>query len=146
VIDTAEDIGSKLFDKAKSFADKATEQAESLFDKAQEEAAKESMDDVIKKAQQANADLENKVKKADETFAERMGKEDGLGKHESFFDKAARYADGDYSAEGQNIEGEMEIKQNPDYKPAEKKKGNVPGFEDLDGDGNEIIDDAILED
>ena len=103
------------------------------------------MDEVIKKAQEANANLEDKVKKEEATFAERMSKEEGLGKHESFFDKAARFADGDYNKEEKGKEGDMEIKQNPDYKPEEKKKGNVPGFEDLDGDGNEIIDDAILD-
>ena len=38
----------------------------------------------------------------------------------------------------------MKIQKNPEYKPGEKP-GSVKGFEDLDGDGNEIIDDAILD-
>ena len=38
----------------------------------------------------------------------------------------------------------MQIKKDPDYKPKEKE-GKVRGFEDQDGDGDEIIDDAIID-
>ena len=40
-------------------------------------------------------------------------------------------------------EGDLSIGENPDFKAP--KKGTVKGFEDLDGDGDELIDDAIIE-
>lgn len=43
-------------------------------------------------------------------------------------------------------ESTLELKPIEDFKPKPKKEGNVPGFEDHDGDGNEIIDDAIIDD
>ena len=36
------------------------------------------------------------------------------------------------------------MKENPDYKP-KKDDGKATGFDDLDGDGDEIIDDAIID-
>lgn len=58
-----------------------------------------------------------------------------------FFEKADQFAKGDYDAAQKGkitIGGKIE----PTDKPA---KGPVKGFEDLDGDGDEIIDDAIIE-
>ena len=60
---------------------------------------------------------------------------------DDFFTKADRFASGDYEAFS---EGKITIKE-----PSEeinKTRDNIPatGFEDLDGDGNEIIDDAII--
>ena len=39
----------------------------------------------------------------------------------------------------------MKITKDPEYKK-EEKEGTVYGFEDMDGDGDEIIDDAIIVD
>ena len=167
VLDTAETVGEKLIEKSDSFWDKAQElggrvmdkaeeiggrvmdKADDLVNKAQEETSKESIDDIIDQANNANADLEAKVNESDKLFSESIKEDSGLGKHDSFFDRAQRFADGDYHNDGadKRKKGEMEIKTNPDYKPNDKKKDQtVPGFEDLDGDGNEIIDDAILDD
>jgi hypothetical protein len=64
---------------------------------------------------------------------------------DSFFDKAERYASGDYADEGTPAGKDVTIRKDPDYKPKENT-GKVKGFDDLDGDGDEIIDDAILDD
>ena len=176
VLDTAEDIGEKLFDvsekiggkilergkevggtikeKFDDLMEKAQKEAEKesmgdIVDKAKKETSKESMDDVFEKARKMSEELEDKVKEADDRlFADKI-KETGdseLKKHESFFDKAQKFADGDYHMEGKKLkEGEMEIKKDPDYKPKPPKEGKVLGFDDLDGDGDEIIDDAIID-
>ena len=65
--------------------------------------------------------------------------------HDDFFEKASKYADGDYHNQGtmDTQMGDVTIKKNPDYIQPEPK-GSVKGFEDLDGDGDELIDDAIV--
>jgi len=59
--------------------------------------------------------------------------------------KAERYAQGDYENEG---EGAIKIiEQKEPTTPIEKEafQGDIHGFDDLDGDGDPLIDDAIIE-
>ena len=99
-----------FWEKAKSFGEDMMDKANDLVDKAQDEAKKESMDDTIKDAEDLNDDLKKKIL----TNAERADKKDNslLDNKDSFFEKAARFADGDYHNTGKNEE-ELTITKDP---------------------------------
>jgi hypothetical protein len=92
-----------------------------------------------------------KAKKLDEELSANDQDKDGfadtgidLGKstlegQDDFFSKAERFAKG----EPLDDRPDVEITQG---EPQQKKDIKAAGFEDLDGDGDEIIDDAIIED
>jgi coenzyme F420-reducing hydrogenase alpha subunit len=153
VKDKAEDIGETILekggealDKAKSFGESVFNKANELVEKAQEEAAKDA-EGIVDKAKDLNEQMEQKIKENTENMT---GDDSLLGGHDSFFDKAARFADGDYHMKGQNKPAEddedMKITKDPNYKKVDKNPdAKVAGFEDLDGDGDEIIDDAIID-
>ena len=136
IMDTSEEVGGKILDKFNE-----------LSAKAETEAAKEKeVSDVLaQKAREAKAELERRVQeraaKSNVENLEEDSKKDPLGGFDSFFSRAERFAEGDYQEE---ISPGMKISQDPDYKP-EAKEGTLKGFEDLDGDGDELIDDAILD-
>lgn len=146
IMHAAEDIGGKIFEKggetlerAKSLGNDLLGKASGLMERAQEEAAKENMDDAIREAQSMGEEAARKASATDFTKPPIDTKDSLLGKHESFFDRAARFAEGDYSSK-------PEIRRDPDYTPAPKSEGSISGFVDNDGDGNELIDDAIIDD
>lgn len=128
------ETGDKLWDKAKELGGDLKGKFDDLVEKANEEVAKEKLEDQIEKAEKTAEEIAEQVKK--DTRGGGM-----LGGHESFFDKAARFAEGDY-----RNEGDMRIEKSdaPEEPPVEDDR-KVKGFEDLDGDGDEIIDDAILD-
>jgi hypothetical protein len=138
--------GAKAWEKAQEVGGRLMHRFDELVDKANEEAAKESMDELTKQAKEMDDELERRVKergkRSNVENLERDSKEGTLGGFDSFFDKAERYAEGDYHNRG---EEDIRIGKDPDYKPKDKT-GTVKGFEDLDGDGDEIIDDAIIDD
>ncbi len=155
VLDTSDKINERLFEEGGKLWEKAKEKGEGLMgrfddlvDKANKEAAKESMDDLTEQAREMEDDLERRVKerggKSNAENLEADRQKGPLGGMDSFFDKAARYADGDYTGEGKQ-DKDVTIRKDPDYKPKENK-GKVKGFDDRDGDGDEIIDDAIIDD
>ena len=61
---------------------------------------------------------------------------------DDFFAKADRYARGDFQKEGA-----INIVDAEKTEPVEKEpfKGDIHGFDDADGDGDPLIDDAIIE-
>lgn len=141
--DMATDVGSKIL-SAK----------DDLMAKAEAEAAKsgDSMDSLTDRAKDLGQKLEDKITGKidfDKDFADtpiNVGDSE-LNKHGSFWDKAEKYADGNFSMKDktpERPEGELTIQNNPDYKP-KTNDGGIKGFEDLDGDGNDLIDDAIIE-
>ncbi len=150
--DISEDVGEKILDAGEGFMDKAKDVSESigekvldvkddLMDKARDLTSdlSEKLDDTIEKAQKMEAEEAAIPKKdfADETLDTGGSLLDGT---DDFFEKASRYADGDYSGA---LEGKTEIIE--PIEPVEKKPpAKAAGFEDLDGDGNEMIDDAII--
>lgn len=147
VLHVAEDLGGKIMEKggetlerAKSLGDDIFQKASELMEKAQEEAAKESMDDAIRRAEELGQDASRKAGSTQFSDKPIDTKDSLLDKHEGFFERAARFADGDYSSKP----GEPVISRDPNYE-APKQEGTVSGFFDLDGDGNEIIDDAIID-
>ena len=100
------------------------------------------MEDLIQKAKEMGDKIEEKAKDKDRTFMDVMddAKKNDLSKHDDFFDKAKRWADGDNGA----FSNEPRISKDPNF---QSDKGNkTHGFEDGDKDGDDLIDDAIIDD
>jgi hypothetical protein len=170
----SENVGDKVLDTGEAFMEKAKNVSESVgeivLDKGGEalegaasisesigEKVLDVKDDLIEKAKAATADLGTKL---DETIAkaEKMAAEEAanptpkfaedtldtgdslLDGTDDFFSKAAKFADGDHGAFS---EGKIEINKNVTATPA-KQVSKAAGFTDHDGDGNEMIDDAII--
>ncbi len=144
IMHAAEDIGEKILEKGGETIERAKElgqqfwvKASDFMQKAQEEAAKEEMDATLRQAEE----MERKAaQQANAAGGE--SKDSLLDKHESFFERASRFADGDYHAKSAT----PTIGKDPDFVSNPKAGGAITGFTDLDGDGNEIIDDAIIDD
>lgn len=168
----SENIGEKIHDIAGDAMEKANDLGSNIMDKtndlvekANAEAAKDNLENQIDEATSLGERLENHVKgkdildqkdppigydKLDESLLE--GKDD-------FWSKAEKYAQGDYSGKGKeetppasnDIFANTEERQKQLEEPTEdapKKepfKGEIKGFTDLDGDGDPLIDDAIID-
>lgn len=137
--------GGEAFEKAKEIAGdlgaRLLKAKEELLKKAEEEAAKsgETPKDLAEKLAEINQRIEDAISGNNKKFADKpldLGGSE-LEKHESFFDKAKRFAEGDYQSKKPKVS-----KDQPEPKT---QSGKVKGFEDLDGDGDEIIDDAIID-
>jgi hypothetical protein len=98
------------------------------------------MEETIEEAKRAAEVAEARARAFDGKEGARDTDESTLSGTDSFFDRAARFADGDYANEGGK---DMQIKQNPDAKPKEEG-GLIAGFLDSDGDGDSLIDDAEI--
>ena len=127
----SEEVGKKVLEVKDELLDKAKQAASDISDK---------LDETMDKAE-AWAEAEKQKPKRD--FAETDLDTSGslLEDTDDFFAKADKFADGDYDAFS---EGKIQIDTN---KIEVRKEDPTPasGFNDLDGDGNEIIDDAIIE-
>jgi ElaB/YqjD/DUF883 family membrane-anchored ribosome-binding protein len=140
------DKGGQIWDKVKEMQGEMITKTDDLYEKAKAEAAKETgtnqMEDLIKKASEMGEKIEEKARDKDRTFLDSMedAKKNTLEKHDDFFSKAQRYADGDHGA----FSKEPTISKDPNYKPADKGTSNK-GLSDADGDGNDLIDDAIID-
>ena len=64
---------------------------------------------------------------------------------DDFFAKAERFAEGDYHNEGEGTVRILDSKEKEAPQEKEPFKGDIHGFEDTDGDGDPLIDDAIIE-
>lgn len=162
--DVAENLGAKVLefgdilkDQAKEVSEKLKEQGKSFYEKAQEEARKEkAKEDLIqeavdkRKAEDHQRALDEMAKKAEQMnktgnqALDNIKKTPGLDGFDDFFSKASRFADGDYHNTGKQEEDITIDKTNKKDRP--DQTGKLPGFKDNDGDGNELIDDAIVED
>jgi ElaB/YqjD/DUF883 family membrane-anchored ribosome-binding protein len=154
------DTGEKFYDKTKEvlegpgkeMAEMAKEVSEEMGDKIKKTGKK-----VVDKAKEVAADLEEKFDKTYQKAQDEAAKEAAKPKSEfadtpldaggstlkgtdDFFEKASKYADGDYGSDPKIIEKKDQ--------PATTKDTKVPleGFEDKDGDGDELIDDAEIVD
>lgn len=144
VMDVSEDVGERVLDlggkilgKAKDMGSDLMDRAGDAMQKAQDEADRESLKSTEQKAREAAREAQERADKALENT--KGGLLDG---QDDFFAKAERYAQGDYHDKGGR---NMSIEEDPDYEKS-APQGKARGFEDLDGDGDEIIDDAIIDD
>jgi hypothetical protein len=150
--ETAEQVGAKVIEKGGEFLERAKEfgshllhKAEEAAKKAQEERAKEgpgTLDQLIQKAKDLGEKLEEKASDKNRQFTDSLkdAKANDLNTHDDFFEKARRFADGDHHATSKT----PQISRDPNFKPTDKK-GKTHGFEDIDGDGDDLIDDAIVD-
>lgn len=139
--------GGALLDKAAAagadLKGKATEKFGDLAQRAKEAAEQESLDDAIAKAKAAQEQAEARARAFDNKESERDTSGSTLSGTDSFFDRAERFAQGDYHDEGGK---KMRIQEDPEYQKKDKTGGSLHGFTDEDGDGDPLIDDAILDD
>ncbi|WP_020567992.1 hypothetical protein [Neolewinella persica] len=147
--DVSEVVGAKVLEKGDEILDRAAEigadlkgKASDFIDHANVEAEKMKMEETIEKAKHAAEVAEARARAFDGKESARDTGESTLSGTDSFFDRAARFADGDYANEGGK---DMQIKKNPDAK-AKKEGGLISGFLDSDGDGDSLIDDAEIVD
>lgn len=170
----SEDVGSVVLEKGADVMDRAQDLSEQVGHKVMDVAddvvarAKdfagdmgEKLDETYEKAKQMEAEEALKPKK---DFADDTLDAEGslLDDTDDFFSKADKFASGEYDAFS---EGKITIKSNDGVELKASDKPSKPsldydaatdaaldsgakaaGFEDLDGDGNELIDDAIVSD
>jgi len=130
----SEDVGEKVLSVKDDLMEKAGEVKEKMTDK-----LNETMDKADAWAEAEK--LKPKKEFADDTIDASGSLLEGT---DDFFSKADKYASGEYEAFS---EGKVTIDDSPKAldKPDFKDLDPATGFEDRDGDGNEIIDDAILD-
>jgi len=168
------DKGGKALDRVKEVygdaGEKISKKAKDFYDAAQEDAAKEAQEDMVNDAnailkEESGIDsIMDEAKSMGDKIAEKadqlrdnptIGYDEHKGSllddKDDFFAKAERFAQGDYHNQGGQKtpppSDVPEIVTNPDpatLEPAKEITGTVPGFEDLDSDGNELVDDAIV--
>ena len=151
--ETAENVGEAIFEKGGEALDRAKDLAaglsskimaakDDLMAKAQAEAEKsgESTSSLIEKAKELNQKLEDKISGNNTKFADKPLTTGGseFAKHDSFWEKAERFAKGDHHMKGD--EDRLELGE---LKITEKK--DPPASEDKDKKKDDLIDDAIVE-
>ena len=144
------DVGEKVTEKLKDVRDAVSEKTEEMVEKAQDvlNNPEENVDAAIEKANEIADKIKDKVTTGPEDFAETTLDEkmqdtpSTLEDKDDFFDKASKFASGDYHAFDPNAQ-KPKLSKDPSYE-APKEQVNKPGFEDLDGDGDAVVDDAII--
>ncbi|WP_116108241.1 hypothetical protein [Lewinella sp. IMCC34191] len=137
----AKEAGDELLDRAARTGANLKSKADTFIDHANREAEKMKLEDSIEEAKRAAAQAEARARAYDNKEGEKDTNSSTLDGTDSFFDRADRFARGDYHNEGGK---DMRVQDDPDYRPR-KKSNLIPGFEDGDNDGDSLIDDAILE-
>ncbi|HFB99577.1 MAG TPA: hypothetical protein ENJ53_02120 [Phaeodactylibacter sp.] len=167
--DISENVGGKIIDVAGGAMDRAKEMGNTmmdktneLMDKANQAAAQESLDSQIDEAKSWSEKLEDHVKGKDvldqkdpEIGYEKLN-ESLLDDKDDFWSKAEKFADGNYSGKTEtpppptndifaNTEEHQKQLAEETEKAKEPFKGDIKGFTDNDGDGDPLIDDAIID-
>jgi len=156
--DFTEDVGRKVLDSTAGMRDRLQNTVEELGRKildddkqagAQNKDPQSFSSDTEEQKAEPFVPKEDPFKKYDKSHEEKshldaLKETPGFGSG-SFFDKASKFADGDYDAVKTN--STEPIIEKIDEEVTEKKPWNAPvhGFEDRDGDGDPLIDDAIIE-
>ncbi len=140
--DNLEKKSEEIQKKATSYLYDKDESGQSLVDKAKVnlDNLKLKWQNTIDKAQQAARDHQNKKDKPyqPETDDKAKLKKSELDDKDEFWRKAEAFAAGDYDRVK-----EVKLEMTDEVSSA-KTSSTAPGFIDEDGDGNEIIDDAIV--
>ena len=130
ISETSGSLYDKAKDKAEEIGDKIGDKMDDMFDKA--ETMKEQ--DAIEDAKHPTGIYEGK------SHNEKLEETSLLDGTDDFFSKAAAFADGDYE---KATEGKMTIEK-VDLPDDVIDTRETKGFDDLDGDGDDIADDAII--
>ncbi len=131
--DIAENIGEKVLDAKADLIDKAKELTGDLGNK---------LDETLEKAEKLTA--EDAIKPAFKEPSEILDK-DLLEDKDDFFKKAEAFADGRYEEVTDPFAKPKITRVEEVIEETESAADPLPGFEDLDGDGSEIVDDAIID-
>lgn len=136
-----EDLGEKFGDTSEKVGSKVLDAKDKLMEKANEVTGKvgEKLDETIKKAEAFKAE-QDAIPKRDFVEDDLDAGGSMLEGTDDFFSKAEKFADGDHGAFS---EGKITITESENQ--VSKDPAKAAGFKDLDGDGNELIDDAIVE-
>lgn len=140
VLEGAEEAGKKLGDLAERVGEKVHSGAEELKEKAKDaiEYLDKKLDETVEKAKDLDAEL-NKNDQDGDGFADEPADLSGslLDGKDDFFEKAKRFSEGQPLDDSPKLSTNKAETEKPSYK--------AYGMEDADGDGNELIDDAIIE-
>lgn len=149
--DAMSDIGKKILgennenlEKAKDFAEGVGSKILETKDKLQDK-AEDLMGDINEKIDQtldrAKAEEAAEAAKPQKDLKTILDENEGslLEGKDDFFSKADKFGDGDYQAAA---EGKITVQE---IEAPAKEAAKAAGFTDMDGDGNEVIDDAIIE-
>ena len=132
---SANEFVDNIKEKAADFKDEMVEKAKNTIG---------NIDDKIDEIS-AKADEMKKMEASKPEFKkmpDQLGKSELEGK-DDFFAKASAYADGNYS--GVADDPIIERVELPVEDTTVSADDPLPGFEDRDGDGNELVDDAIID-
>lgn len=162
-LDKAEEVTRKVTDQTDKIweqADKATDKLIEKTDQFWEQAEKKGetlVEDLKSMADKGNAWLDKMNQQAEAERKKEQEEPRQTGPHtarfsdsteekmDSFFEKAKKFAEGAKSRQASTEQDAIKIVQDERIPPV-RTGSPLPGFEDLDGDGNELVDDAILDD
>ena len=137
----AEEGAKKVAEEGAKFGEKAKEVAKEVGDK-----ISDKLDEMLEKAEELDKTIEEEKRAMDannDGFADvpthQKLREQGslLDDKDDFWAKADRFAKGDYSMGKPSVVGRDDSVKKDD-------SGNIKGFDDLDGDGDSLMDDAII--
>jgi hypothetical protein len=137
----AGEVGDELLNRAATVGAGLKGKADDFIEHANREAEKMRLEDSIEEAKRAAEQAEARARAFDDLEGKRDTGESMLDGTDSFFDRADRFAKGDYHNEGGKA---MRIQDDPDFQK-KKKSDLIAGFMDNDGDGDSLIDDAVIE-
>ncbi len=141
IVDASDQAWEKISDKSSDLFQKAKTKVEDLGEK-----VGDKMDDMLEKAEALKAEEKFEAEQhptgiyEGESHNEKL-EGSMLDGTDDFFAKAEAFAEGNYdkAAEGKMTIEQKDVPEVVDDRP-------VAGFEDRDGDGDEIVDDAIIMD
>lgn len=131
----ADELIDKSINKSKEIFKKAEQEGKVLFDKFDK-----YTDELEVKLKAREAEFERKSKERQEQYKPSDSLFDRAG---GLFEKAKKFVDNE-KQKHQEKKDSINIIKTETKKP--KTDDKIYGFEDLDGDGNPLIDDAIIED
>ena len=134
-------LGDEILDRAAQAGANLKGKTDAFVEHANREAEKMKLEDSIREAKAAAHQAEARARAFDNKEGARDSSASTLSGTDSFFDRADRFASGDYHNEGGK---DLRVQDDPDYQPR-KKSDLIAGFLDSDGDGDSLIDDAIIE-
>ena len=146
--DFAEKVGEDVIETADKLYDRGKEKAGDLFEKGKEKAGdikeklSEKYDDLYEKAKDLEREEAAKPEYDPVSHAQKLKETELLKDTDSFFDKADKFADGDYKAAR---EGKIDIQASDEIVEETKSNEKIAGFTDDDGDGDALIDDAQIQ-
>ena len=137
----AEEGAKKVAEEGAKFGEKAKEMAKDVGDK-----ISDKLDEMLEKAEELDKTIEEEKQAMDanqDGFAdtpthEKLRQQGSLlDDKDDFWAKADRFSKGDYSMGKPSVVGR-------DDSVEKDSGGNIKGFDDLDGDGDSLMDDAII--